>query len=132
MRIGAVAKQTGLSIDTIRFYEKQKLLNPAHVQRSTNSYREFTIEGIERLNMIKHAQAAGFTLNEIRELFGLWEQQILSNDLIVARLVEKQRSITHKIRELEHIQRYISNKLRQYVLDASSIEQSEMVTSTIK
>lgn len=132
MRIGVVAKQTGLPIDTIRFYEKQKLLNPAHVQRSANGYREYTIEVIERLNMIKHAQAAGFTLNEIRELFGLWEQQQLSNDLIIARLVEKQRSIAHKIRELEHIQRYLSTKLRQYVLDASTIEQSDMDANTIE
>jgi DNA-binding transcriptional MerR regulator len=132
MRIGVVAKQTGITIDTIRFYEKKNLLNHAHVHRSENGYREYTDAAIERLDMIKHAQTAGFTLTEIGELFGLWEQDQLSTDLIVARLVEKQRSIVGKIAELEYIQQYITNKLQQYTRNTLNPAQSGLVESRTK
>lgn len=131
MRIGALAKQTGVTIDTIRFYEKKQLLNHTHVQRSANGYRDYTDAAIERMEMIKHAQTAGFTLTEIGELFDLWEQNQLSHDVIVARLVEKQRDIAGKIEELEQIQRYITNKIYEYMLVTPGPEQAAMVASTI-
>lgn len=63
LRIGEVANRSGVSIDTVRFYERRRLLTVA--PRSANGYRVFTSETIERVHFIKHAQELGFSLDEI-------------------------------------------------------------------
>ncbi len=114
MRIRHVAERAGLSIDAIRFYEKQGLLDRDHIQRSPNGYRDYSEQAIERLRMIRQAQTAGFTLAEIQELLILWGTDQLSDDLIAARLREKQLQIAAKIAELTQIERHIAEKLDRY------------------
>ena len=65
-KIGQVAQETGLSIDTIRFYEKQGLLKRS--PRTEGGFRLFGISDIETLKFVRGAQELGFSLNEIREL----------------------------------------------------------------
>jgi DNA-binding transcriptional MerR regulator len=114
MRIGELAERSGLSVDTIRFYEKRGLLGPQQVQRSTNGYRSYDDEAAARLKLVKQAQAAGFALGEIGELLGLWDNAQLDDERIVATLRAKRAQVAHKIAELEQIQRYLDEKLRQY------------------
>src|SRR5712671_109548 len=65
-RIGQVAQETGISIDTIRFYEKQGLLKRS--PRTEGGFRLFGLSDIETLRFVRKAQELGFSLNEIREL----------------------------------------------------------------
>ena len=65
-RIGEVAQRAGVSVDTIRYYEKRKLLPPS--PRSEGGFRLFAVETIERVRFIKQAQGIGFSLDEIRML----------------------------------------------------------------
>lgn len=65
-RIGEVAERAGVSVDTIRYYEKRRLL-PAS-PRSEGGFRLFAVETIERVRFIKQAQEMGFSLDEIRTL----------------------------------------------------------------
>jgi MerR family mercuric resistance operon transcriptional regulator len=65
-RIGEVAQRAGVSVDTIRYYEKRKLLPPS--PRSEGGFRLFAVETIERVRFIKQAQEMGFSLDEIRTL----------------------------------------------------------------
>jgi DNA-binding transcriptional MerR regulator len=65
-KIGQVGQETGLSIDTIRFYEKQGLLKRS--PRSEGGFRLFGLHDIETLKFVRKAQELGFSLNEIREL----------------------------------------------------------------
>ncbi len=65
-RIGEVATRAGVSVDTLRYYEKLKLLPRA--QRSAGGFRLFGAESIERVQFIKHAQELGLTLDEIKGL----------------------------------------------------------------
>jgi DNA-binding transcriptional MerR regulator len=65
-RIGEVAQRAGVSVDTIRYYEKRKLLPPS--PRSEGGFRLFAVETIERVRFIKQAQEMGFSLEEIRTL----------------------------------------------------------------
>lgn len=66
LQIGEVAKRAGVSIDTLRYYEKVKLLpRPA---RSSGGFRLFAPEHIERVRFIKQAQDLGFSLEEIKDL----------------------------------------------------------------
>lgn len=114
MRIQQVAQRSGLTIDTVRFYEKRGLLDHTHFQRSENGYRSYSEEAVERLAMIKRAQAAGFTLTEISELFVLWERNQLSDARVVVYLHEKRQHIAEKIVELEQIEQYIIKKIQLY------------------
>jgi len=68
MRIHEAAAVTGLTIDTIRYYECQHLLDERHITRLSNGYRSFTPAAIERLQHLKHARAQGYTVAELRHL----------------------------------------------------------------
>lgn len=69
MRIGTVARECGVSIDTIRYYEREGLLPPP--RRRPSGYREYDDGTIKRLRFIRHAKELGFTLDDIRELLSL-------------------------------------------------------------
>ena len=66
MTIGRVADAVGVSIDTIRFYERQRLI--AAPRRSFSGYRNYSEDVLDRLRFIGDAKRLGFTLKEIREL----------------------------------------------------------------
>jgi MerR family transcriptional regulator, copper efflux regulator len=66
MKIGDVAKLSGVGIETLRFYEKQGLLT--HATRTQSGYRLYNRDVLERLEFIKRAQVLGFSLAEIAHL----------------------------------------------------------------
>ena len=68
LRIGQIAHRAGVSVDTVRYYEKLGLLPRA--PRSEGGYRLFAADAIERVRFIKQAQDLGFALDEIRMLMG--------------------------------------------------------------
>ncbi|MGE0130347.1 MAG: heavy metal-responsive transcriptional regulator [Blastocatellales bacterium] len=66
LKIGEVAKRTGIGIETLRFYERSGLLNqPA---RTEGGYRLYDAEALKALEFIKRAQTLGFTLEEIKRV----------------------------------------------------------------
>ncbi|MEW6296489.1 MAG: heavy metal-responsive transcriptional regulator [Thermodesulfobacteriota bacterium] len=69
LTIGEVAKQAGVHIETLRYYERQGLVE--RPPRSVSNYRLYTGDIVQRLRFIKHAQALGFSLQEIKELLSL-------------------------------------------------------------
>ena len=69
LTIGKLAKQTGVTIETIRYYQRIGLLQePIKPQ---NGYRHYPPEDINKIRFIKRAQQAGFSLKEIAELLSL-------------------------------------------------------------
>ena len=69
MTIGRVANAAGVSIDAIRFYERQGLI--AAPRRNFSGYRNYADEVLDRLRFIGDAKRLGFTLKEIKELLSL-------------------------------------------------------------
>lgn len=69
LTIGRLARQAGVGIDTVRFYERARLL-PAPV-RTASGYRSYTADDVSRLRFIRRAKALGFSLDEIAELLTL-------------------------------------------------------------
>ncbi len=65
MQIGIVARKIGLSVDAIRFYERNALL--PHASRTAGGFLRFGESEIETLPFIRRVQGLGFTLNEVRE-----------------------------------------------------------------
>jgi MerR family mercuric resistance operon transcriptional regulator len=65
-KIGEVARETGVGVETLRFYERRGLLGrPA---RTESGYRVYDEAVVEQINFIKRAQAIGFSLDEIGEI----------------------------------------------------------------
>jgi MerR family Zn(II)-responsive transcriptional regulator of zntA len=95
--IGKLAALTEVSTDTLRYYERERLIAP--VARSGNGYRLYDREAIRRLRFIKQAQRCGFTLAEIRELLALQRRDARCGD-VRRRAVEKRRLLETKIRAM--------------------------------
>ncbi len=69
MHIGQLARQAGVPIDTVRYYERNGLLPPP--PRRESGYRDYPPQDVARLRFVRRAKALGFTLSEIRELLAL-------------------------------------------------------------
>ena len=65
-RIGEIAERTGVSVETLRYYEKRRLLNaPA---RTVSGYRVYSDAAVQQVRFIKQAQSLGLTLDDIQQL----------------------------------------------------------------
>lgn len=71
--IGTLAKRAGVSVDTVRYYDKSGLLAPE--SRLPSGYRRYNELQVLRLRFIRRAQELGFTLKDIRELLSLSKQR---------------------------------------------------------
>ena len=69
MKIGELARQAGVNIQTIRFYEREGLL--PEPERLMSGYRAYQAGDLERIQIIRECQGLGFTLAEIRDVFEL-------------------------------------------------------------
>ena len=69
LTIGKVARGAGLAVDTVRYYEREGLLNkPA---RTASGYRHYTTDAVARLRFIRQSKELGFSLAEIKDLLAL-------------------------------------------------------------
>lgn len=111
LQIGKVSEQTGLSVDAIRFYEKQRLLD--RPPRTEGGFRLFSAPDIERIQFIQRAQQLGFSLPEIRELLVLQrgDEEACSHvrDLLRAKVA----AVRHKIAELGILEVQLTKSLRK-------------------
>lgn len=103
LTIGELASRAGVNRETIRYYERRRLL--ARPARTVAGYRVFPDDAVDRLRFIKHAQALGFTLDEIRELLGLRLGERSSCDEVRTRSARKLSDVEAKIAALERIRR---------------------------
>jgi MerR family mercuric resistance operon transcriptional regulator len=105
LTIGELAKRAGVNRETIRYYERRRLL--AHSARTMAGYRVFPDDAVDRLRFIRHAQALGFTLEEIRELLGLRLDERSSCQQVRARATRKLADVEAKIAALRRIRRVL-------------------------
>jgi DNA-binding transcriptional MerR regulator len=109
MRIGEVARQAGVNVQTIRFYERRGLLKKP--QRLPSGYRDYLQDTVGLVRFIKQAQGLGFTLNEIRPLLLLREPQIDNATRIRTIGKAKIESIEDMIHRLQNMRDELSNLL---------------------
>ena len=110
-RIGQVAQETGLSIDTIRFYEKEGLLKRS--PRTEGGFRLFGGGDIEILKFVRKAQELGFSLNEIRELLILRSDHVPACSHVKELLEQKLTAVVQKITELQNLERTLRRALQK-------------------
>lgn len=109
-KIGQVAHETGLSIDTIRFYEKQGLLKRS--RRTEGGFRLFGSDDVQTLKFVRKAQELGFSLSEIRELLILREH-VPACTHVKELLDQKLAAVEQKINELEELRHSLKLALRK-------------------
>jgi MerR family transcriptional regulator, copper efflux regulator len=109
MGIGSIAREAGVSIDTVRYYEKNGLLNPA--VRLASGYRRYEALQLSRLRFIKRAQQLGFTLKDVRELLGISAQRDVAR---VKRAAERKLAeVNDRVLALQRVQRGLTELIEQ-------------------
>ncbi|KAB8309987.1 HTH-type transcriptional regulator CueR [Erwinia endophytica] len=98
MNISDVARKTGLTSKTIRFYEEKGLVTAP--QRSENGYRSYTAKHLEELTLLRQARQVGFNLEECREMVSLFNNPQRHSADVKARTLNKVAEIESHIREL--------------------------------
>lgn len=106
MTIGQLAKRSGTSIDTVRFYERKNLIAPAY--RKQSGYRQFDQQAVDTIAFICHAKGLGFTLKEIEELLFIRQNPHAMAVEVKQRVREKIADIDAKVERLSQIREELS------------------------
>jgi MerR family transcriptional regulator, copper efflux regulator len=110
MQIGIVATKTGVSVDAIRFYERNGLLPRA--PRTSGGFRQYDDRDVETLSFIRRFQSLGFNLREIRDFLDLRCKRSQPCAPVRRRLAEKVTDIERKMEELRGVERELRAALR--------------------
>ena len=99
MRIGEVAREAGVNIQTLRYYERRGLLEQP--RRTASGYRAYPSETVRVVRFVKRAQELGFTLVEIEELLRLRDRRVRSRERVQAHAAAKLSDIDERIQSLK-------------------------------
>jgi MerR family transcriptional regulator, copper efflux regulator len=103
LTIGLVARRAKVGVETVRFYERQGLIEEP--PRRLSGYRQYDDEVVSRLGFIRRAKELGFTLKEIKELLSLRHDPSTSAADVKRRAEAKIADIETKIRTLQRMKK---------------------------
>jgi len=106
LTIGQLAKRTQVTTVTIRYYERQGLI--AQSKRSHSGYRLYPENIISQFHFIQNGKAVGFTLNEIKALLLLQQQENATSQSVRSRALLKLKEIETKIETLRTMEKALS------------------------
>ncbi len=120
MKIGQVSKQTGIAVETIRYYEKIGLLpEPA---RESSGYRHYSEDHLRRLLFIRRCRSLDMTQDEIRELLDLAGQPGRNCQEVDDLLARHLSHVRTRLRELQHLEQQLE-RLRNTCSNEGTVEQ---------
>ncbi|MBW4451923.1 MAG: heavy metal-responsive transcriptional regulator [Nostoc indistinguendum CM1-VF10] len=108
-QIGVVAKESGVPIKTIRYYEELGLLKSS--RRTEGGFRLFNSNILERLHFIKRAQSLGLSLSEIKDFLNVHDGGELPCEHIKIKLEDKVKAIDEQIQQLLILRQELSGLL---------------------
>lgn len=111
LSIGQVARRAGVGVETVRFYEREGLLEEP--PRRTSGYRQYSEQVVKRIHFIKRAQKLGFSLKEITELLTLRVDGQTSCEEVKGRTEAKIAEVERKLIELQ--------RMRQALLQVATL-----------
>ena len=112
LKIGAVAAQSGVSIDTLRFYEKTGVLD--RPQRTAKGYRVYDGSVLERLAFIGRAKLLGFTLAEIREIISEARHGQDPSEFVRTAVRRKLWQAEERVKEIRKYRKQLAKVLREW------------------
>jgi MerR family copper efflux transcriptional regulator len=108
MLINELAKRTGITAHTIRFYEKSGLIQGKRDEKvRSNNYFHYDEETVEKLELIKDAKSIGFTISEISNLMDAWYSNKMNKAEKLNVLKDKMQAINEKINQLIEMKQLI-------------------------
>ena len=122
-RIGELAAAAGVTVDTLRFYEREKLL--PSVSRTAGGFRLYAPEVAQRVRFIKQAQQAGLSLGEIRQLIAPDNTRCAS---VRDRISERLADVDRQLRELTSFRQTLQAALERC---EQTLEHSKMATCSV-
>src|SRR5262245_56335127 len=99
LTIGKLAKAVGVNIQTVRYYERRRLLSP--MARKSSGYRLYGDDAHRRLRFIRNAQKLGFTLHEIAELLNLRVSSVAHCGDVQRKAKAKLVAVKAKVKDLQ-------------------------------
>jgi len=108
--IGEASKQSGVSIETIRYYERSGLLPPP--ARSASGRRLYDSDGIARLRFVRRCRALGFPLSDVRDMLGLIAGDVSKCDAIQKIASANLKAVQSRITELSQMAQTLSEMIR--------------------
>lgn len=105
LTIGELAKAADVPTSTVRFYEREGLLQPS--ARSASNYRLYAEEDLERLRFIRAAQATGFTLGDVKALL-----RPAPCDKVQSLIEYRLGEVSRRMAELRHVKGVLERSLR--------------------
>lgn len=115
MLIGELSAKSGFSRDTIRFYEKQGLINVSRKQRRDNNYKEYSEDVLQRLQTVKRLKNFGFTLNESAELLDMIEVNEATCNNVSELIDKKVQLLDTKIMDMIALRNQLINGVKKCV-----------------
>ncbi len=98
LKIGELAKQTGVAVGTLRYYEGLRLLDP--IERGDNGYRYYSPNAVQQVQFIKKAQVLGFSLEEIRHILDVRDRGEPPCDFVKVLLHSKINQLAIQIEQM--------------------------------
>jgi len=111
LTIGQLGKQARLPVETIRYYEREGLIEKP--QRTASGYRQYPETTVRHLQFIQHAKDVGFTLRDIAELLRLKKTPGTSCTDIKFQALAKLDDVKQKITDLERIRDSLQDMVRR-------------------
>jgi DNA-binding transcriptional MerR regulator len=112
--IGDVARETGLSVHALRFYEREGLMLTQHVARGTGGHRRYSSQEVNWLRICIKLRRSGMPLAKIRRFAELVREGPGNEPQRLELLREQQRHVENQLAELEECLRIISRKVGVY------------------
>lgn len=110
LTIGQLAKQAGVNVETIRYYERRSLL--PEPPRRVSGYRQYSPDAVARIQFIKRAQELGFSLNEIQELLSLRVDAESACSEVKQRAESKVAEIEQKMATLQRMKQILTDLMQ--------------------
>ncbi len=100
--IGAAARRSGVNIETIRFYERRALLKAP--PRTAGGHRVYDADGVKRLNFVRRARELGFTLDQVRDLLALADEEETSCAQVAALANDQLNAVRGRLADLARME----------------------------
>jgi len=112
MQIGELAKRSGVTVQTVRFYERLKLL--PEPQRKDSGYRVYSATELNRLRFIRQGKSLGFSLDEIRNILRMRERGHCPCGEVLSIAERHLRSVEQQITQLSKFRDGLSQAVKQW------------------
>jgi MerR family Zn(II)-responsive transcriptional regulator of zntA len=119
LTIGKLAALADTSTDTLRYYEREGLIEPA--DRTESGYRLYDKDSARRIHFIKQAQHCGFTLTEIRDLLVLRNRDAACCGDVRNRAIEKKLQLEHKIKAMKSMSKALDHLIADCANEARPV-----------